>query len=124
MTSDDIAKITELQIKGMGYKRISALTGLPVNTVKSYCRRHPTSGFCVCQQCGSAVKQTPHKRAKKFCSDTCRMVWWKEHPERVQRKVFHLTCVWCEKPFDSVGNDARKYCSRACYADARRKEVR
>ena len=124
MTKDDTTKITELQNKGMGYKRISALTGLPVNTVKSYCRRHAVGKYEICQQCGSPVKQTPHKRSKKFCSDACRMAWWKVHPEQIQRKVYHLTCAWCGKTFDSIGNGKRQYCSRACYADARRKEDR
>ena len=124
MTKDGTTKIIELQNKGMGYKRISALTGLPVNTVKSYCRRHPACGFGACQRCGAAVKQTLHKRVKKFCSDACRMAWWKAHPEQVKRKVYQLTCAWCGKPFDSIGDDSRHYCSRACYADARRKECR
>ena len=123
MTTDDTTKISELQNQGMGYKRISALTGLPVNTVKSYCRRHPTGELGVCLQCGAPVKQTPHKRTKKFCSDACRMAWWKEHPKQVQRKLYHLTCTWCGKPFDSIGTSTRQYCSRICYADARRKEV-
>ena len=108
----------------MGYKRISTLMGISINTVKSYCRRHPVSKYGICQQCGKAIKQTPHKKAKKFCSDACRMAWWKEHPEQVNRKVYHLTCAWCGKPFDSVGSNNRQYCSRACYADARRKETR
>jgi endogenous inhibitor of DNA gyrase (YacG/DUF329 family) len=124
MTRDDTAKIIEFQNSGMGYKRISSLMGLPVNAVKSHCRRHPVSKYGICQQCGAPIKQTPHKRAKKFCSDACRMEWWKAHPEQVQRKVYHLTCVWCGKPFDSVGSGERKYCSRVCYADARRKEAR
>ena len=124
MTRDDTTKITELQNKKMGYKRISMLTGLPVNTVKSYCHRHPVSKYEVCLQCGVPIKQTPHKRAKKFCSDTCRMAWWKAHPEQIHRKVYHLPCQWCGKTFDSIGNGKRQYCSRACYADARRKEER
>lgn len=124
MTRDEAKKIDEFRNNNMGYKRISALTGISINTVKSYCRRHPVSKYGICQQCGKAIKQTPHKRAKKFCSDVCRMAWWKEHPEQVNRKVYHLTCTWCGKPFDSVGNGKRQYCSRTCYADARRKEAR
>ena len=121
MTQDKIMKITELQNAGAGYKRISALMGIPTNTVKSYCRRHPIGKLVACQYCGSPIKQMPHKKTKRFCSDTCRMAWWKEHPEQVQRKVYHLTCVWCGKPFVSIGSSKRQYCSRACYADARRK---
>ena len=123
MTNEQREKITELRNNDIGYKRISALTGISINTVKSYCRRHPVSEYGICQQCGAPIKQTPHKRAKKFCSNACRMAWWKKHPERIRRKVYHMTCAWCGQPFDSIGNGERQYCSRACYADARRKEA-
>lgn len=123
MTNEQREKTQELRNNDMGYKRISALTGISINTVKSYCRRHPASGCGICQKCGAPIKQTPHKRTKKFCSDTCRMAWWKAHPEQVKRKVYHLTCAWCGKPFDSIGDGKRQYCTRACYADARRKEA-
>jgi protein-arginine kinase activator protein McsA len=124
MTRDEIIKINKLQRDGVGYKRISTLTGIPINTVKSYCHRHPAGDAGICQQCRAPIKQPPHKRTKKFCSDACRMAWWKDHPEQVQRKVFHLTCMRCGMSFDSYGSGKRQYCSRACYADARRKEVR
>lgn len=124
MTQDEIIKVSSLQNEGYGYKRISALMGLPVNTVKSYCRRHHAGDYGTCLQCGGFVRQTPHKRTKKFCSDACRMAWWKEHPEKVRRKVYHLACAWCGRSFDSVGDGGRQYCSRTCYADARRKAVR
>ncbi len=53
---------------------------------------------------------------QKFCSDKCRMAWWKAHPDQLNRKaIYHMVCAHCGQPFDSYGNSHRKYCSRACY---------
>lgn len=130
MTADEIEKITHLQQDGYGYKRIAALTGLSVNTVKSYCRRHPFSETTdaeqdrLCRFCGNKLVQTPHKRKRCFCSDACRMSWWKAHPDKINRKaVYSLTCTYCGQTFESYGNANRKFCSRRCFGLSRRKEV-
>ena len=41
MTESERKHIIELQYQGFGYKKIAKLTGIPVNTVKSFCARHP-----------------------------------------------------------------------------------
>ena len=124
MASKKTSEILELRRQGLGYKTIAAITGYSVNTVKSTCRSHPPLNEKVCLQCGAKIEQLPHRKEKKFCSDKCRMAWWNSHPEAVNRKaVYHFTCAQCGQPFDSYGNDHRKYCSRACYAEARRKGV-
>ena len=41
MTDGERSRIIALQYKGYGYKRIAAETGLALNTVKSFCARHP-----------------------------------------------------------------------------------
>ena len=124
MASKKASEILELRRQGLGYKTIAAITGYSVNTVKSTCRRHQVPNEKVCLQCGAKLDQTPHRKEKKFCSDKCRMAWWNSHPERVTRKAFyHLVCAHCGQPFESYGNQKRKYCSRRCYDDARRKGV-
>lgn len=115
-------EIDELRRKGYGYKKIASELGLSPNTVKSYLRRYSEAENplvrCLC--CGAVVNQTPHRKAKKFCSDKCRMAWWNAHPERISRKAFYShTCQQCGATFESYGNDHRKYCSRACYTKAR-----
>ena len=92
MTDNERNRVIELQHKGYGYKRIASVIGLPVNTVKSFCSRHPIrddeslelKGLCC--NCRIPIEQTPHKRKKLFCSDSCRMAWWNAHPEKVKRK--------------------------------------
>ena len=46
----------------------------------------------------------------------------KSHQDLVNKKAYyHLTCQRCGKEFNSYGNKNRKYCSRECYAETRRK---
>lgn len=130
MTDMERSRIVELQHQGYGYKKISSITGLPLNTVKSFCARHPVqikelpSSNALCRNCLTPLEQTPHKRKRMFCSDACRMAWWNAHPERVQRKAYYtLTCRHCGKQFESYGNSHRVFCSRDCYLKFRRKET-
>ena len=127
MTELERRKIMSLQRQGFGYKKIAAELTLPVNSVKSFCRRHPiveqSSDEANCLCCGIAVEQHPGRKQKKFCSDLCRQLWWKDHPEKVQRSEKHAyTCPQCGANFTSK-NYGRVYCSRGCFAQARRKEV-
>ncbi len=77
MTETERSRIIELQHQGYGYKKISTLTGLPLNTVKSFCVRHPVRHEAVsetgalCRNCETPLEQTPHKRKKLFCSRAC-----------------------------------------------------
>lgn len=130
MTDHEKTQIVRLQQEGLGYKRIATELRLPVNAVKSYCRRHPVvkeivpSGSANCLQCGVPLTQLPHRKAKKFCCDKCRMAWWNAHQDQVNRRAYYqLTCQACGRQFESYGKRHRVYCSRACFAQARRKEV-
>ena len=126
MTKDQIAKIDEMRILGRGYVVIARETGIPENTVKSYCRRHPLivkapeeqSGACA--YCGKPVTQDPKRKKKRFCSDACRMKWWNTHQDQVMRRaIYTYTCPACGTVFSAYGNAHRKYCSHACYINHR-----
>ena len=98
VTNEQIEIVARLQQSGKGYRAIAAETGLPINSVKSWCRRHPADRTApsFCQQCGSELKQIPGKRARRFCSDACRMLWWKEHPENKSHRVaYRHVCRCC-----------------------------
>ena len=117
--------IEKLRNKGVGYKAIAQKLGLSVNTVKSHCRRNGLTGnrsvtdaieVLFCKKCGKKLTQSVGAKQKSFCSDECRLSWWKEHPEKVKRKAYYeLTCAYCRKAFHSYGNKNRKYCSHECY---------
>lgn len=77
MSKNDRRELERMRMDGYGPTRIANELGLSVNTVKSYIRRHPSLRNAVfCLQCGRAVKQTPGRKQKKFCSNTCRSQYW------------------------------------------------
>lgn len=123
MTKQEIATLNLMRSHDKSATDIAIALGLSVNTVRSYIRRHPPKDTVEvgCRQCGKPVMQHKGRKAKYFCSDRCRNAWWNAHLEKVQRKAYYrLACRFCGKEFVSYGNKNRKYCSRLCYADARR----
>jgi len=120
-------KIIALKLKGMGSKSIARQLQLNPSAVKTFIHRHgrdpeyvATMGLCPC--CGSPVDQLPGRKTKKFCSDACRMKWWAQHQDQMDRTLYTITCVQCGCSFESA-NPKRKFCGRACYADNRRKDT-
>jgi len=128
MTEQEKIQIREHQLNGLEPKRISELIGLPHNTVKVYCFRHPVTDAEIsdhkglCRYCGKPLHHTPHKKRKRYCSDKCRMAWWKDNNSKLNKQAFyHIICQNCGTTFDSYGNAKRKFCSRSCYAHSRKK---
>ncbi len=123
MTKHEIEILNIMRSRDKSAADIAIALGLSVNPGRSYIRRHPPKDTVEvgCRQCGKPVMQHKGRKAKYFCSDRCRNAWWNAHPEKVQRKAYYrLACRFCGKEFVSYGNKNRKYCSRLCYADARR----
>ena len=107
MTSAERDYIIRYRQSGKSCAEIARFLGLSANTVKSFCQRNSIVPIApntqasltalsetVCLYCGEKVKQQPHRKPKRFCSDACRLRWW--HSSREQ-----------------------KYCSHACYIKAR-----
>ena len=125
MTSTQRNEIKRLQQEGAGYRSIAAQLSLPVDSVKSWCRRHPAVSTVgdYCLQCGVVINHTQHKRKRKFCSDACRYKWWQEHPEkRASEQPYAHICAFCGKEFRN-NRLAAVYCSRRCFSRARTKGV-
>ena len=128
MTNQERSQIRAYQLEGLSPKQISELTGISHNTIRVHCYRHPVSKLeiadhkGVCRHCGKPLTQTPHKKARRYCSDKCRMAWWKDNDAKMNKKAFYpIVCRHCGTVFQSYGNAGRKFCSRRCYALARRK---
>ena len=130
MTDDQKKSIKRFRNQGVGYKTIAKMLGLSDNTVKSYCQRNGIGGVktdlapdektLLCKCCGKKVKQNPGRRPKLFCNDSCRMGYWNNHLDDVNRKAYYsFTCAHCGKQFTAYGNAGRKYCSSRCYFDDR-----
>lgn len=128
MTDCEKKQILELNNKGLGYSKIANTLNLPLNTVKSFLYRlnikrgktEKTNDRTVCRYCGKPL-QTTSNRVKKFCSDSCRMAWWNTHQEYIMRTAYYsFVCPQCGETFTVYGNSKRVYCSRGCFAVARR----
>lgn len=130
MTDEQKNTIARLRSTGVSYAKIGEAVGIPMNTVKTYCRRNnlsipselPVSDAApsVCRECGSPIVQTEKQKTRVFCSRECREKWWHSHPEKLNKKaVYDFKCAGCGKLFSSYGNRHRKYCSHGCYINAR-----
>ena len=132
MTNEQKKRLEQLRLEGFGYKRIAAELGISINTVHSFCRRHPdkikTPAYRTentCLYCGVKLHHTPGAKKRKFCSDRCRITWWNAHPEAgTKRKVREVACGFCGATFFVIGEQTRMYCSRICSARARAKLAR
>lgn len=75
MTDQERSQIRSYQLDGLTPKQIAGLMGIPQNTVKVHCHRYPVSKADIadhkglCRHCGRPLIQTPHKKAKRYCSD-------------------------------------------------------
>ena len=126
VTNAEMNYIIRHRRAGKGCAEIARTLGLSANTVKSFCRRNsivpdeqasPTdSAETKCLQCGKAVIRSPHRKAKRFCSDACRLTWWHSHRD-LARNALERRCRYCGMVFHSVRE--QKYCSRRCYFAAR-----
>ena len=121
MRLQDKIAINNMRLEGHSPSVIAAKLGLSAGTVRSHIHRHPNiPGAKACKNCGKALMQSKGRREKKFCSDSCRMVWWNSHQAEVKRNAYYnLVCQHCGKEFESYGNKNRKYCCRACYVASR-----
>ena len=128
MTDLERSQIHAYRLDGLTPKQISELTGITSNTIKVYCHRNPLAPTAIadhkglCRYCGKPLIQTPHKKVKRYCSDHCRMAWWKANEAQLNKKAYYrLVCQHCGTVFESYGNAGRKFCSRQCYALTRKK---
>ncbi len=118
MKVEQKSRIIKLRSRGVSYGEIAQEMGMPVNTVKSVCRRN---GMCNgeghrCLYCNGKIKQLLGTKKRMFCSDKCRQRYWnKLRSDRVSKnRVSHL-CPVCGKTFYDYSSSKRTYCSQECY---------
>ena len=125
MTQEQRQEIRRLRAMGEGYKRIGAILNLSVNTVKSFCRRDreedkpsiedQPDDCVVCLRCGQTIVQISGRKRRLFCSDACRVAYWRK---QAKPKAQLRRCLNCGRLL--LGNDSRrKYCDHACYIEHR-----
>lgn len=97
MNTEEMERIKELRLKGMGYKAIASITGLSRDSVRGFCRRNGLIGVSavvalnleekikkneLCIYCEKPIKQKLQGSVRKFCSDECRYKWWNENLDK------------------------------------------
>ena len=127
MTDEQKNLIYAARKNGVGYATIAKDVGMTKNAVAAFCRRHgltgnlsddnaPASEGGLCRECGKPLVQVDGMKTRVFCSHECKTKWWREHPEKMNRKAtYEFVCAHCKKPFSAYGNSKRKYCSHECY---------
>ena len=121
MTDEQRSIIFTMRRQGHTYAEIAATLQVSINTVKSFYRRQNTIEFGVgnaCKNCGKPITVKEKCKPRQFCSDTCRISWWRQHTKS-KKTVYHLICEACGKEFTCNGNRKQRYCSHACYITAR-----
>lgn len=126
-------KVGMMRRSGMSYAKIAVELSLSENTVKSFCKRNRLASDAMqtanadggvrqsCLNCGISIMQTTGYRARKYCSDKCRITWWNRHPAAPGRQnVRAFVCRVCGMRFDAYGKRERKYCTRSCCARSKR----
>ncbi|GFH40221.1 hypothetical protein [Pseudolactococcus insecticola] len=124
-------QIKNLRHQGLGYKRVAMALELPVDTIKSFCRKNQLTGVMAkpntdvsigfyCKECGKELRQEEKKKQLKFCSATCRDIWWRKHRNESKKgKAKVISCKYCGKEFLAYQHEKRKYCSHECYVTDR-----
>ena len=134
MTNEQKSIIMQLRMEGCKYTAIAEVVELSVNTVKSYCRRQnidtafaitsDENGTSRCKQCNKPLERKDSQKPSKFCSDDCRHMWWKDHPNEINKKAFYTkACAHCGKAYTVYGRPHSKFCSHACSSQHRIKKA-
>lgn len=123
-------QIAQMRADGESYTRIAEILHLSINTIKSFCRRKNLTIVenvyeiqivdTNCKYCGKPLMHKAGKKRKLFCSDQCRMAWWKGNRNTVKQAAWYKAkCDFCRKTFRTYGNKYRKFCSHSCYIQSR-----
>lgn len=117
MTELQKRQIKTLRTGGKGCSEIAKLVGLSVASVKMYCSRYGIKApekkqVTHCLNCGTALTLSEKGRKRLFCSDRCRVTYWRKN--EAAAALHERTCAGCGKKFLTY-DVKRKYCSHECY---------
>lgn len=116
MTINQKLKIDQMRENGQSLQAISEELSISLGTIKSYLSRK--SSVLHCSYCRQTIHQQNHRKKKRFCSDRCRMSWWREHCESSDKTIEKI-CPICKKKFFSYPSKSQIYCSKQCAGKAR-----
>lgn len=114
-------EIIKLRNQGLTFGEISKRLGMSRSSVSTICQRNNNKEKSTCRYCGIAIKQTAGHRQKLHCSNSCRLKWWRENANHKINNT--LVCKYCGQEFLYHESRVRKYCSRFCAYQDRKREV-
>ena len=122
MTTDERKRIERLRKSGNSFSRISEITGLSPDSIRMYCKRNGIAPngdkTSRCLECGKELLPKGRGRTALFCSDTCRVLYWRTQKYSTKDRSYLHICNRCGDEFFSA-KSSRKYCSHTCYIKAR-----
>ena len=137
ITETQEEKIIALRQRGITYQEIGNITSLPLDTVKSFCRRNNITvpgkakseprpakpkpkkpglpGIAFCLNCNRLITQAPKQKPKKFCCPKCRDIWWNKNRNLVSSSRRVAYCAYCGGEFEKFDSSKQRYCRKQCY---------
>lgn len=112
MTTEEKRRIDSLKRDRKSVAEIAKELNISPNTIKSYLQRRKSENSCL--TCGANVEQNQGRKKKKFCSDKCRGIYWREQHRKTEGMI-ECICAACGKKFYAYESKKRKYCSVGCY---------
>ena len=114
--------ILALRAQNLKYKEIAQKLDVKETYARTICSRakrsQPSFPDGLCRNCGAELIHVEGAKRKQFCSDACRYQW---HNHQKQRKRYICYCEECGAVFVSHGYPGKRFCSRECQTQARRK---
>lgn len=121
MRKQEKDKIIKLRMEGLGYGKIATILNLPKSTISSFCKTLDQISS-VCLLCGTKLKQTAGHRQKKFCSNNCKLSYYKQNKNEIRRRPnYEVDCACCHHKFFTYKSLNRKYCSWDCFLKSKAK---
>jgi len=125
LTEDEKKTIIDLRLAGNTFSLIAETLVRNINTVKVFYFRNqynpkyvenvkPKAGCCL--QCGNPITEISKHRPRKFCSHSCKDLWWRAH----KKPIYTFSCAHCGKTFGTASK-TQKYCSTDCFHASRKK---
>ncbi|MCM1530617.1 MAG: hypothetical protein NC093_11580, partial [Alistipes sp.] len=78
MTIQQKLAIDKMRDNGQSMQVISEELHISLGTIKSYLSRKNSAH---CENCKLTIHQINSGKKKRFCSDRCRISWWRSHCE-------------------------------------------
>jgi 5-methylcytosine-specific restriction endonuclease McrA len=134
LSNVDKNTVIELRNRFLGYKKIAKIIGKTRDEIRKFCIKIELNGYMgekpiqksktikhekamICENCKAPLYLSGRGRNKRFCSNSCRRIWWQNNTDKknkIESAIYNLTCKQCGNTFKSYGNKKQQCCSKIC----------